>query len=202
MSKFPQLKVLLVDVDGVLVVPPRLFSHIYAEENSMGAAQIEPFFHGVFREATIGKADLKELIAENRDVWNWSGDPAALLERWFEAENHIDQTLLAILVKLRQIGILVYLATDQEKYRADYLRRVMFPDDFDGMFVSCELGITKASPKYFEVVLAKLQQQYPDLMAEDVMFIDDREANIESARIAGLRAEVYAGHDQIERLIE
>src|SRR5438045_9606340 len=105
MTQLP--KVILMDADGVLIITPKLFSHQHAEENGFEAAQIEPFFHGEFRQATVGKSDLKELIRQHRDLWQWQGEPEALLERWFKAENNIDQELLAPLQNLRQAGVKV-----------------------------------------------------------------------------------------------
>ena len=114
------------------------------------------------------------------------------------AEDNIDQTLLAIARQLRSRGIKVYLATDQEKYRTKYMREVMFPDQLDGMFVSCELGYLKKQPEYFRLVLDKL----PGIDPKDVLFFDDSQDKIDSARAAGINAELYFDHRQIERLLE
>jgi len=134
-------------------------------------------------------------------MWHWDGEPEALLKRWFEHENSIDEPLQELLLKVRAQGVPVYLATNQEKYRADYLRRVMFPGTFDGIFVSCELGLAKPDPHYFELILEQLQQSDPDLLPNDLMFFDDSPSHVEGAIAAGLRAEVYTGHDQIKSLI-
>jgi putative hydrolase of the HAD superfamily len=199
MSDLP--KVLLMDADGVLTLNDRPYSHQHAEEHSIEAEQIEPFFHGRFRQATIGKADLVELIAEHRDLWAWKGEPEALLKKWFDAENNIDQQLLGALQELRHRGAKVYLASDQEKYRAQYMREVMFPGKLDGFFISCDLGLEKKQPEFFKAVIMQLQTEMPDLDLNDVLFFDDSQSKIDSALKAGIRAELYTSRDQVETLV-
>lgn len=197
-----QPKLILIDADGVLIRAPKLFSHAHAQEHSFESRQIEPFFAGDFQEALVGRADLKELIVKHRDVWQWYGDPAILLAKWFEAENYIDQALLADLQRLRQAGVPVFMATDQEKYRAAYIRDVMFPGMFDGFFVSCELGHEKNQPEFFAAVLKRLMPDFPELKPAEIMFFDDSEAKVLTARNSGIHAEVYTDRGQIERLLE
>lgn len=158
----PQLpKVILFDVDGVLIITPKFYSHIHAEEHSIEASQIEPFFHGEFRQATIGKADLKVLLEQHRDLWAWKGTPEQLMERWFKAESNVDQKLMGIIQKLHRAGVKVYLATDQEQYRAAYLRDQLFKGALDGMFVSCELGVRKKTPNFSSWCLPGLPKHCP-----------------------------------------
>ena len=198
MIKPPQI--LLMDVDGVLVRPDQPFSELHARTRTIDLAQLQTFFQGAFREATLGRADLKDLIAGHRDVWGWSGDPAELLAAWFEAENQIDFGLLATLQRIRATGLPVYLATNQEKYRAAYLREVMFPDMFDGIFVSCELHAAKPDRHFFELIIDQLQRERPHLRPEDITFFDDTPSHVAGARLAGLTADIYTGAGQIEDL--
>ncbi len=190
-----------MDADGVLTLNDRPYSHQHAEDHSIEAEQIEPFFQGKFREATVGRADLKELIAEHRDLWHWQGTPEALLERWFKAENNIDQKLLDTLQKLRAAGVKVYLATDQEQYRTAYMRKVMFPGKLDGLFVSCELGLEKKDPEFFRKVHYSLLKDIPSLHPHDILFFDDSQHKVDSALAAGIRAELYTSVDQIRALL-
>jgi putative hydrolase of the HAD superfamily len=186
-----------MDADGVLIRNERLFSHQYAEEQSLEAEQIEPFFHGRFRLATVGKADLKQLIAEHSDLWHWHGTPEELLEKWFKAEDNVDQALLGTLQQLRAAGTKVYLATDQERYRVAYMRQHMFNDKLDGIFVSCELGYEKIQPEFWREVLGRL----PGTNPHDVIFFDDSQSKVDAATAAGLDARLYTDRSQVEALL-
>jgi putative hydrolase of the HAD superfamily len=56
----------------------------------------------------------------------------------------------------------------------------------DGYFFSADLKIKKESPAYFELILEKL-----GLSASEVGFVDNEEKNVESAREAGIQAEIF-----------
>jgi HAD superfamily hydrolase (TIGR01509 family) len=194
-------KVVLFDADGVLIRPPELFSHAYARSLGYPADHFLPFFKGPFLQAILGQADLKDLIRRYDHLWQWPGDPAGLLQRWFEHENVRNEPLLALVRELRAAGTPCYIATNQEKYRAAYLRTIMFPDEFDGIFVSCELGYQKPDPQYFEAVLAQLGHTHPGLKPADVVFFDDTPSHVAGAQTAGITAHVYADPDQVAMLL-
>ena len=70
-------KVVLFDVDGVLIIPPKLFSQQYCEKYGVDPTQQERFYATKeFRDASVGKFDLKEAIKLHNDMWRWSGKPA------------------------------------------------------------------------------------------------------------------------------
>lgn len=57
---------------------------------------------------------------------------------------------------------------------------------FDDVRASCHLGARKPSPEFFLRLLEELEAD-----PEDVLFVDDREANVEGAEAAGLRGHVF-----------
>lgn len=92
---------------------------------------------------------------------------------WFETEDVRNDELLELVNKLKAKGIPCYLATEQEKYRGEYMQNVMFKDAFDGYFISANLGVTKTNPKFFEMIIEQLQQKHPELAPQDITFFDD-----------------------------
>lgn len=197
-----EIRIVLFDADGVLVTPPKLFSEQYAERNGLDPASLQPFFLGEFTEATMGKADLKELISKHNDLWHWDGDSQGLLDEWFEAENVIDGELLKVVRETRQSGLPVYLATNQEAYRARYFREVMFPDEFDGMFVSSEIGYLKKHTEYWVEVLRQLQNHWQELEPGQVVYFDDSQDSIEGAKQEGISAHLYEGVNQVRSILK
>lgn len=70
---------------------------------------------------------------------------------------------------------------------------------FDQEFYSCRLGVAKPDTAYFQMLLARLER-----VPEAVLFLDDNEANVASARAVGLHAEhflVEAGPSQLEQIL-
>lgn len=138
-----KINVALFDVDGVLTLPTEFFAQKYARERGLGHSHFDRFFGDHFPGARIGKADLKELIASNQEIWQWTGDPDELLEQWFKAEDERNHALLDYIQIVRSRGIACYVATNQERYRGQYIKNVMLTGQFDGYFVSAEMGIEK-----------------------------------------------------------
>jgi putative hydrolase of the HAD superfamily len=66
------------------------------------------------------------------------------LEYWFKVENKVDARLLREVDQLRTAGIRSFLATNQERYRTEYISREMgLSDHFDGIFSSAFVGYLK-----------------------------------------------------------
>lgn len=199
MSK-AQIKAVLFDGDGVLITPPGLFSQHYAKSIGVDPKSFLPFFKGIFRDALEGKADLKEQITANPDIWHWEGDPTLLLAQWFDYENHKDELLLEVVEQLRSKGVLVGLATDQEQYRTEYLREVMFQGTFDFVFAACEIGYRKIDPVFFDTVMNVLSANGVKDPSE-VIYFDDAQNNIDTASSVGIQAYLYQDVAQVQKLL-
>lgn len=190
-------KVALFDADGVTITPPRPYSYQHAETHRLDVKKFEAFFGGDFQLALRGKADLKELIMKHASLWKPNGDPQYILNAWFEAENFPNHPLLGFIQQLRSQDTKCFLASDQEKYRAEYLKRSMFSDEFDGMFLSCDIGVTKRDPTFFPSVMARLSAKIPKLQPRHIIYFDDNETNVFNAKKAGIDAWVYQDVDQV-----
>ena len=182
------LKVLLFDVDGVLV-NGEPFSQQLARDYGITLEMTIPFFKGPFFECLVGKTDLKQEIAGYLPQWGWQRSVDGFLADWFAYETCIDEALLASIRRLRQQGLPCYLATNQERYRTAYILNEMgFADKFDGTFSSAHIGHTKHEPAFFAAVLDAL----PGIQAQEILFWDDSPGNVAAARAVGIQAELYA----------
>jgi putative hydrolase of the HAD superfamily len=195
------IKVVLFDVDGVLA-NGEPFSRCLERDYGITQQIVRPFFQGCFRECLVGNADLKEELAPLLPEWGWQGSVDDFLEYWFRSEHNINEPLMQEVQRLRQHGMRCYIATDQEKYRTAYLLEHMgFADAFDGIFSSAHIGYIKHDTRFFQSVLQALQ----GINTDEILFWDDTPGKVETARNAGLQAEVY--HDfadfteKMERLI-
>ncbi|MBW3659104.1 MAG: HAD family phosphatase [Actinobacteria bacterium] len=59
---------------------------------------------------------------------------------------------------------------------------------FDDVHASCHLGVRKPEEAFFVRLLGRL-----DASADEVVFVDDREANVAGARAVGMRAHRFEG---------
>ena len=175
-------KALLLDVDGVLVIPPVMFGLTLTPQS---AAQ--EFFFGPFLKASIGQAELPELLPPLLATLGYVDTPEQFMAEWFAAENHPNLPLLGEVQTLRAAGWAVYLATNQERHRLKYLLHDMGLGQFvDGEFASCTVGIRKPDTAYFERVQREL-----GLSPHQIVFWDDAPGNVAAARAAGWTAHLY-----------
>lgn len=182
----PEISVLLLDVDGVLV-RGKLASQYFEEKYGLSHEMTIDFYKGALQEATVGKVDMFDILPAYLKRWGWPKTIDEFVQEWFDYENHVDADLIAYVQQLRGRGMRCYVATNQERHRAEYLLDHMgMRDAFDGMFVSHRLGYKKPDPEYFRAVLKKLQVD-----PKHVLFWDDSESHVTGAREAGVHAEVY-----------
>ena len=66
---------------------------------------------------------------------------------------------------------------------------------FDPRFFSCNLRAVKPEPAAYEAVLRTLGAR-----PEEVVFVDDRPANVAAARDLGIRAEIFEDPSQFDRI--
>jgi putative hydrolase of the HAD superfamily len=133
------LRYVLMDVDGV-IVPGRgsRFAPHWADKYGLTDTVTKSFFRGPFRQCMVGKADLRVELLPYFAQWEWSGNIDNFLANWFCCEHIVDSQVLAVMDRLRQEDVGVYLATNQAAYRIHYLQEHMdLMDHVDGVFASC-----------------------------------------------------------------
>jgi FMN phosphatase YigB (HAD superfamily) len=194
------MKIILFDADGVLTLPEEFFSVVYARSHGLDPEPFEQFFRNDWKPFVTGKADLKESIAANPQLWQWDGDADGLLKFWFETEDVRNDELLNLIREIRAQGTACYLATEQEKYRGSYMREIMFKDSLDGCYVTAELGVSKTEPAFFQAIIQDLQGKYPELEAKDILFFDDSQSKVDTACSVGIDGRFYTGVEQVRSI--
>jgi putative hydrolase of the HAD superfamily len=185
---------LIFDLDGVIITYEKNFAETYSEEFGADVSRIYKFFADDYHECAVGSASLHERIEKYVLPWGWPGDAQSLIQYWFDAQSEVDARLLDLIGLARQSGHKCYVASDQDKTRSAYVRKLVNVDDaFDGSFFSCDLGATKTEADFFERMLGKLACD-----PEDVFFWDDNPKNVAVAKQAGIRAEIYSSFENFQ----
>lgn len=195
-------KVVLFDVDGVLIRAPKLFSEVYCQKYNVDSEKLEPFFKSKeFKACSVGAMDLKEAILIHNDKWQWKGDPSELINEWLQAENFPNIDLLNIVKDLREDGIKVYVVTQQERYRKDFLNEIVFKEKFDGFFASCDLGLHKDTAEFWKKILDMLIQNDQHLTPEDIFYFDDKQRLVDLAKSLGVNAFLYTNTYDVKKAL-
>ncbi len=196
-----KIKTVLFDADGVTITPIEPFSVQYAKLHGLDPKVLSSFFDAHFGEALVGKRDLKELLEAKRELWAWKGPIEDLLTNWFEAENHNNQELLIFIHQLRANGLPCYLAMNQEKYRSKYINEVMFPETFDFIYSSADIGFKKPDPIYYQHIIKELQNAHIIQEPSEIVYFDDSVSNVRAAKDLGLQGHVYTSVEQVKKVL-
>lgn len=192
-------KALMVDVDGVIVVPPP-GGWGAGLERDLGvpvALLQQHFFTPHWPDVVMGRAGLHERLAPVLAVHAPHLTSEAVAKYWFEADARLDQALLRALEALRAEGFALHLATVQEHERAAYLWDTLgLRARFDAMHYSADYGCGKPDPVFFDAVAART-----GLAPSEMLLLDDRTDNVEAARAAGWRAALWTTGADLGQLL-
>lgn len=192
------IKVVLFDADGVLINGP-MFSEYLARDYGITPDKTWLFFTGVFKECVRGKADLKEELPPYLKKWGWKGTVDDFIHYWHNCEHIINQDLVDYIQNLRKKGIKCYLATNQNKYRFDYMLKEMgFSEFFDKCYASANLGHRKPEIEFFQELLRDLG----NIDRSQVLFWDDTPRNIAAAKEFGIHAEFYTDFKDFKEIMK
>ncbi len=192
------IKAMLFDTDGVLVTGGS-FSKQLAQDYPVKIDALAPFFATEFKRCLVGELDLKRAIEPYLEPLGWNGSVDDLLAYWFKAEHKMDTRLLEEIQRLRASGIPCFMATNQERYRTEYLRTEMgFKTSLDGIFSSAELGYKKPQREFFQKILEKMSPILP----EEIAYWDDTQANVDIASELGFKAFFYKDFSLFKEQLE
>lgn len=191
-------KAILFDADGVVLKKYKEYfvSQYFARKYNAPVDEVSAFFEKDFRACQRGKLDLKEELTKHLSSWNWPNGVDAFLEYWFTTDATIDTEVMKEVEKIRGNGFKCYLASDQEKYRANYImERLGLKDKFDKCFFSYELGYQKSQPEYFTEIF-----KITGLKPEEFVYFDDDQKNVDVAVSLGINAYFYTGIDDLKKV--
>jgi len=188
------IKIVIFDADGLITNQER-FSIALERDYGISVEKTLPFFNGVFQECLVGNADLKETISPYLADWGWTKGLDAFIEYWFEREHKINSELVEYIQGLRHKGILCFLATNNERYRFEYmLNKMGFKNSFDKTYSSAHLGHKKPNQEFFLKIFTDLK----NIKKKEILFWDDRARHIQGAKDFGIHTELYTSFEDFK----
>lgn len=157
---------------------------LLAGPNGARDALVAGFLKDVFaaeEPCLRGEAVFAEQLQPVLTAWGAQLPVSQALEIWRSIAPY--PGMFALLKRLQGAGVQCHLATNQQPTRAAYMRHDLGYDElFDRSFYSCDLGVAKPAPEYFQRILASLA-----VAADSVLFVDDREDNVAAAVSVGIQ---------------
>ena len=136
------------------------------------------FWQKFLRDAEI---PANQEMAEELNLWD---------VRYWTTEN---PAMLAWQLALKQHGLLTAILSNMgDDVLANVEREFEWIHRFDVRVWSCQLGVVKPDPAIYRYALDKLAVQ-----PQEALFIDDKLANIESARAVGMQAIEFSTIEQL-----
>lgn len=190
----------MMDVDGV-ILRARHGSHWSAAlEADLGVSVPDlqrVFFSKHWNDVIVGRAGLEECLAPALETIAPHLSAADFIAYWFERDSALDEALLRELATIRAAGTQIHLATNQEHRRAAYLMTELgLARHVDAIHYSAALGCRKPEPEFFRAAAAGAKAE-----PRHLLLIDDTPANIEGARAAGWKGELWSEGSSITAIM-
>lgn len=136
-----------------------------------------------------GLISVEDLISGVQKI---SGVKRGQIHQIMTSADDVNKQMYQLIKKLKnngyKLGVISNVGSPLSDYLPEYLYKL-----FDTQTLSYDVGVVKPSPEIFEVHLAKSGSE-----ADQAVFIDDRQANIDGAIVAGLHGIVYKSDKQLK----
>lgn len=125
---------------------------------------------------------------------NWPQKYTAVLKESVGA----DPKMYVLIEQLKKNGLRIGMLSNIDDRYTKLIRDFGFYAPFEPCLLSCEMGLEKPDPKAYELLLKTI-----NLPAEDIVFIDDKQENVDSAKKLGIDAILFKSESQLrQQLIE
>lgn len=196
--------VLVLDLDGVVNLshptgPAPWHRDLKADWGFDHQTLVAGFFHRGFQDVLRGRRDLFAALGEYFETIGLADRVGEFVGYWFDHDRLIDGDLLALVRDWSaRTGGRVYVATNQEHHRVEYLRQTgALGEGISEVIYSAALGVCKPDRVFF----TNAQQRMGVNTARSIAFFDDTAANVDGARTCGWRAYLYRDRRQIEECL-
>lgn len=186
---------LMLDVDGVLISgrPSDRQKWTYKLYDDLGINPkllVEEFFAHEWQSVVTGKQDLRLVLEDSLNRFGSNVSVEELISYWFKMDSRIDQQVLEDCRVARKYGHQIYLTTNQDHRRAQYLMTEMgLENEVDGIAYSAEAGFQKPSPAFYSYAADKTGRP-----PSEMLLVDDTLVNIHGAVHAGWEAVHWVGN--------
>lgn len=179
------VKNLIFDVGGVLLGYDWLGIFKGTKFNIEEVAKIgdEVFGTELWKQMDLGMVTEAEAAEQYKKMMP---NESEMIDFLFEHYKDIDvprPEVYEIVGKLKEKGMKIFILSNYSKeFYRDHYKDIAFIDELDGMVVSCDVHLLKPDRRIYECLLERYA-----LKAEECMFFDDLEENVEAAVKLGIK---------------
>jgi len=189
------IRACLFDVGGVLEITPATgFRHRWAARLLRESGEFERLLEELWSPGATGALTLEQIEHRTAQVLNLTRATVRDLmnDAWVEYLGTLNQELATFVRNLRpryKTGIVSNSFVGAREREQDAYG---FHELFDVIVYSHEVGYLKPDPRIYRLACEQLA-----VSPDDVVFVDDLDANVEAARAVGMTGIVFADNDQV-----
>ena len=182
----------IFDIGNVLIEwqPEKFYDRVIGEERRHALfAAID--LHGMNDRVDRGES-FKSVIEEVADANpDWSEEVMMWHDRWIDMAAPAIDDSVTILRALRRADVPVFALSNFgiETFEIG-VENYPFLEEFDRRYISGYMGVTKPDPAIYKMV-----EDDCGIAPDKLLFTDDREENIEAARVRGWQTHLFHGPD-------
>jgi len=187
------IKVLVWDLAGVLLHTVKgTFESLLAERLDV----LEQAVYDAIRSETNNRWDLGEIDDLSFYTWllEYLGQPLSkmpIVEKFVRDDFYVHPQMLAA-IRDYHTRYSTVLLTNFPSHLHEFLRTVWnIEGTFDHVIASCDVKLLKPDPRMYQYAL-----EQAGCRAEEAVFIDDREGNVQGAQSIGMRGIVFQNPEQ------
>lgn len=185
------IRTVIFDLGNVLIPwnPRWLFRQLLSDELAVERFLQEVDFANWNAQLDAGRPFAESIELMGQAFPHYRHLAQAYLDRWEEAIGPTIPESLAVLTELKAAGLQMLALTNFAAETFAITRRSrLFLNDFEGIVVSGEVGLTKPDPAIFQLLFRQHQVE-----PAKAVFIDDSAANIATAQALGLHTVHFTG---------
>jgi putative hydrolase of the HAD superfamily len=198
----PAVRALVLDYGQVICRPPS--AEEWTEFSAAARMPIDEFI----RSYAISRERYDRGLVRADEYWREFGRlngleyDAATRRRLAQIDiriwSHIDHDLVADVRALKRTGIATGILSNMQPDLLDVLRReAVWLEAFDVRVFSCEVGYVKPERQVYDELVSRMKAE-----ASQILFLDDLLVNVEAARAAGLKAEIFTSPGDLRRILD
>jgi putative hydrolase of the HAD superfamily len=185
-----RFEALVVDFGGVLTTPMQAAMVAFADDLgielqdliraalALYSGQEDPLVHGFEIGAIDDEEFCRQFAGRLEEVCGKPIEPAGLVDRIFAGLGP-EESMNAAVVAARKNGLKTALLSNS--WGLSLYPRDRFPDMFDVVIISGEVGLRKPDPAIYELTVKEL-----GVPAEACLFVDDHPGHLSAAQEAGM----------------
>lgn len=189
---------IIFDLNGVLIRSPKL-SDIFCARFNVDREEFMAAFFGIMEK--VRKPGAGDSFAHWKpyfDKWKINLSKDEFFDFWFSSEKEVPE-MTQLVRDLKNEGMRIFIFSNNFAERSDYYQQnFSFLEEIsEKVYYSWQTGFVKPDPRAYQKLLTD-----NDLKAEECLYFDDSEKNVEAAKQLGIKSFLFKSVSQFQQVLK